>query len=169
MRLKPTSGVFMKIAFIALTLSLSFAAFATTSSFQESLKSEVQKDLAGSPSCFNGALKASGQFAANNTIVKTQAVESSTSNSYCDTIYDIDMNQSEYAVPAYMGCKQYDYVKNVVTVTTAEGTKGLVFVVDVKTTNDVIVSVNPSDVKHVSETVSSTAVNVEMSCKLIEL
>jgi hypothetical protein len=159
----------MKIAFMALSLSLSFSAFATTASFQESIRAEVQKDLAGAPSCFNGALKASGQFTANKTIVRSQTVEKKKSASYCDTIYDLNMNQSEYAVPAFMGCKSYDYTKNVVTVTTSEESAGIAFIVDVTTTNDTIISVNPSDTKFVSETVSSTPVKEEMTCKLLEL
>lgn len=159
----------MKIAFMALTLSMSFSTFATSTSFQESLKAEVQKDLAGAPSCFKGALKASGQFTANKTSVRSQTVEKKKSADYCDTIYDLNMNQSEYAVPAFMGCKSYDYTRNIVTVTTSEESAGIAFIVDATTTNDTIITVNPSDTKFVSETVSSKAVNVEMTCKLLEL
>ena len=155
----------MKFALLAVSLvTISFSAIAS-SSFEQSITAEVAKDLKGIPSCFNGKLKNSGKFEEGYTMVETEVVSKSSSSSVCDTVYDIDMNQNEYGVPSFMGCKRDESVKTYVTITDVQTFGTLTFDVTAVTTFDEIITTNSADMNHVSEVVKSKAVKSSFACK----
>jgi hypothetical protein len=180
----------MKAFFFIFLATLSLSAIAEVSPIQALIEAEAAKDVAGQKSCFNGAIKSKlaemeenygGRFGGNyevNTLTVSETVYRY-STKYCSDRLDKDLNvlsneEENEDLYVYKRCANDDLNKSVAAITFGASTsgtleqEGLVFGIDLVTTNDYIV-VKDASYNADEDEIKSYKKTETLTCKLIEL